>query len=435
MAKKKRVGRKPASAATEIVDQDPDLPSIQEEATDPELAEEFHDTIENLSSELGIEVNEPELNRVAPIPGNWAEEVEQANYQADARDLWSKFKSNQVPTPSTKLNFTEPIKVGDQIVAKLDLEEIEVEASFWKNAIVCFVLGANPPFKVFEGFLKRIWGNLGIEQVVRMNSGGTLVRFRDEATRDLILEAGVIHFDKKPVVLRPWSTDLDSLRMVSSVPVWIRLNGLGLQYWGKKNLSALVSTLGNPIMIDKVTQDRTMVKFARVLVDIEITDDPPKTISYINEKKQLVEQGVEYEWLPSRCSACANLGHILANCNREKKFVWKRKSEAEIGAKKEQEKEVCATGEDAELIVNNEENGSGMMPVVKENARRQEQDKTQANKDWVTPKRKAVRQMEGKAMNENTKGSKSINCFAALQMTREDEIKALDPPTFNDGSQ
>ncbi|KAF4403387.1 hypothetical protein G4B88_008033 [Cannabis sativa] len=40
MAKKKRVGRKPASAATEIVDQDPDLPSIQEEATDPELAED-----------------------------------------------------------------------------------------------------------------------------------------------------------------------------------------------------------------------------------------------------------------------------------------------------------------------------------------------------------------------------------------------------------
>ncbi|KAF4357844.1 hypothetical protein G4B88_027021 [Cannabis sativa] len=40
MAKKKRVGRKPASAATEIVDQDPELPSIQEEATDPELTEE-----------------------------------------------------------------------------------------------------------------------------------------------------------------------------------------------------------------------------------------------------------------------------------------------------------------------------------------------------------------------------------------------------------
>ena len=30
-----------------------------------------------------------------------------------------------------------------------------------------------------------------------MHSGFTLVNFRDEATRDLILETGVIHFDKK----------------------------------------------------------------------------------------------------------------------------------------------------------------------------------------------------------------------------------------------
>uniref|UniRef100_A0A803Q1Q9 DUF4283 domain-containing protein n=1 Tax=Cannabis sativa TaxID=3483 RepID=A0A803Q1Q9_CANSA len=152
---------------------------------------------------------------------------------------------------------------------------------------------------------------------------------RDEATCDLILEAGVIHFDKKPVVLRPWSTEIYSTRMVNSVPVWVRLNGLGLQYWGKNNLSALVSTIGKPAMIDNVTQERSMVKFSRVLVEIEISDDPPKTISFINERKQLVEQSVEYEWLPTKCSACANLGHTIANCNKEKKIIWKKKQSVE----------------------------------------------------------------------------------------------------------
>uniref|UniRef100_A0A803PXW4 DUF4283 domain-containing protein n=1 Tax=Cannabis sativa TaxID=3483 RepID=A0A803PXW4_CANSA len=197
MVKKKRVSRKPAIAATEVIGTDQDLPSIQEEVAEPEAIEEFHDTIENMITEIGTEVVESEVDRGSPKPGNWADEVEQADFQADARDLWSKFKTNQVPSPSTKISFIEPVKVGDQFVAKLDLEEIAVEASYWKNAIVCFVLGVNPPFKVFEGFIKRIWGNLGIEKVVRMQSGGTLVNFRDEATRDLILEAGVIHFDKK----------------------------------------------------------------------------------------------------------------------------------------------------------------------------------------------------------------------------------------------
>ncbi|XP_062103251.1 uncharacterized protein LOC133814280 [Humulus lupulus] len=104
--------------------------------------------------------------------------------------------------------------------------------------------------------------------------------------------------------------------MVKSVPVWIRLNGLGLQYWGKNSLSALVSTIGKPIMVDKVTQSRAMVIYARVLVDMEISDHPPKIIAYINEQGQLVEQMVEYEWLPSKCVACAQLGHIVANCNK-----------------------------------------------------------------------------------------------------------------------
>uniref|UniRef100_A0A803QQP0 DUF4283 domain-containing protein n=1 Tax=Cannabis sativa TaxID=3483 RepID=A0A803QQP0_CANSA len=47
--------------------------------------------------------------------------------------------------------------------------------------------------------------------------------------------------------------DMDVVKMVRSVPVWIRLNGLGLQYWGKNNLSAMVSTIDKPIMVDKVT--------------------------------------------------------------------------------------------------------------------------------------------------------------------------------------
>ncbi|KAF4389931.1 hypothetical protein G4B88_003414 [Cannabis sativa] len=69
---------------------------------------------------------------------------------------------------------------------------------------------------------------------------------------------------KKRVVRKPASTPLESTliasehspvgeeepveeiyhepsRMIKSVPVWIRLNGLGLQYWGKTNLSALAS--------------------------------------------------------------------------------------------------------------------------------------------------------------------------------------------------
>uniref|UniRef100_A0A803NL01 Reverse transcriptase zinc-binding domain-containing protein n=1 Tax=Cannabis sativa TaxID=3483 RepID=A0A803NL01_CANSA len=117
-----------------------------------------------------------------------------------------------------------------------------------------------------------------------MHSGFTLVSFKDEVTRNIILETGVIQFDRKPVILRPWSEDMDTTRMVKSIPVWVRLNGLGLQYWGKKNLSALVSTIGKPSMADK---------------------------------------------LPTKCTACDMLGHSISNCNKGKPIVWKKKQQGD----------------------------------------------------------------------------------------------------------
>ncbi|XP_062088610.1 uncharacterized protein LOC133795173 [Humulus lupulus] len=230
--------------------------------------------------------------------------------------------------------YEESIQRDGKLIAQLDVDEIEVEASFWKSAMICVVVGVNPPFAVFEGFIKRIWGNMGIEMVARMNARYTMVKFKDEATRDMVLETGVVHFDKKPVILQPWTTELDSLRLVKFVPVWIRLLDLGLQYWGVKCLSALVSTVGKPIMVDKVTKDRSMIKFARVLVDMEIADNPPKIISYINERGQLMDQIIEYEWLPTKFPHCKKFGHSEATCKRVIGVVWRKKEVKEQSSTK-----------------------------------------------------------------------------------------------------
>uniref|UniRef100_A0A803QB93 DUF4283 domain-containing protein n=1 Tax=Cannabis sativa TaxID=3483 RepID=A0A803QB93_CANSA len=259
----------------------PELPLIQEEEASART-EVFLDPCEELEPEW--EEMEPGLVKSTPTVTSWADEVEAIDFQESVKVAWSKFKVNQVRTPSSQLNFTEPLKIGDQVVAKLDLEEVEVEASYWRSSIVCIFLEANPPFKVFEGFIKRIWENLGVERIVRMHYGFILASFKDEVTRDIILENEVIQFDKKLVVLRPWSEDMDTSQMIKSVPVWVR-----------------------------------------VLVDVEIKDEPPRSIAFVNEKNQLVEQQVEYEWLPTKCAACNLLGHNILNCNKEKPVAWMKK--------------------------------------------------------------------------------------------------------------
>ncbi|XP_062119067.1 uncharacterized protein LOC133832784 [Humulus lupulus] len=251
------------------------------------------------------------------VGGRKLEDVEEemtknaGNFQSQARDKWSQFRALLPNQGGAKLIFEEPIVEEGQRIAQVDLDE---------------VLGANPPFAVFEGFIKRIWGKLGIERIARLNNGFTLVNFRDEATRDLVLEAGVLHFDRKPVIVKPWSADLDTLKAVKSVPVWIRLPGLGLQYWGTKCLSALMSTIGVPILVDKVTKDRSMMQFARVLVEIELSEDLPKSVQFLNEKGQLVEQFLEFEWLPTQCRGCKVYGHTERMCNKKLAEIWRPKT-------------------------------------------------------------------------------------------------------------
>uniref|UniRef100_A0A803PSI9 DUF4283 domain-containing protein n=1 Tax=Cannabis sativa TaxID=3483 RepID=A0A803PSI9_CANSA len=279
MVKKRKGTSKPCAANVNVARASLELPSIQDEAT-----EVFLDPCDELEPEKEVVA---EAVKSTPKSKTWADDAEAMDFQASAQFTWSKFNLNQVKTPSSQLTFTEPSKIGDQ----------------------------------------RIWGNLGVERIVRMHSGFTLVSFKDGVTRNIILKTGVIQFDKKPVILRPWSEDMDTARMVKSILVWVRLNGLGLQYWGKKNLSALVSTIGKSIMADKVTLERSMIKYARVLVDVEIKEEPLRTIAYVNEKKQLMEQPVEYEWLPTKCTACDMLGHSISNCNKGKPTVWKKKQQ------------------------------------------------------------------------------------------------------------
>ncbi|XP_062118452.1 uncharacterized protein LOC133832081 [Humulus lupulus] len=234
-----------------------------------------------------------------------------------------------------------------------------------------------------------------------------MVQFRDEATRDMVLEAGVIHFDKKPVILRPWSPDVETIRSVKSIPVWIRLPGLGLQYWGVNCLSALVSTIGTPIMVDKVTKARTMIKFSRVLVDMEIAEHIPMHIHYLNERGQVLEQPIEYEWLPTKCTVCKKLGHTTAVCKHSPTLI-KKNSEPST-----QPNPVTTTVTEPDATNPVSKNQSKEEPTEAT-----KQGGTQSNPSgskWVTPRKVGMKKSVGKPQTEMHR-----NSFNILQQTVSD---------------
>ncbi|KAM3339235.1 hypothetical protein P3S68_031321 [Capsicum galapagoense] len=76
-------------------------------------------------------------------------------------------------------------------------DDIKDEAQYWSSAVVCYVLGSNPPLTVTKSYFKRIWGKLGIDKIAQTNKGIFIVRFHARAARDKVIEDGIQMFDRK----------------------------------------------------------------------------------------------------------------------------------------------------------------------------------------------------------------------------------------------
>jgi len=67
-------------------------------------------------------------------------------------------------------------------------------------------------------------------------------------------------------------------------------------------LSKIGSLLGIPIKTEKYTRDKSFLRYAQLLIEIQLQDSFPDFIEFINEHNMMVRQQVEYEWTPTKCN-------------------------------------------------------------------------------------------------------------------------------------
>ncbi|XP_021852855.2 uncharacterized protein [Spinacia oleracea] len=215
----------------------------------------------------------------------------------------------------------------DHIVA-IEMEDIQDEVDYWNSAIVCVILGAIPPLSVIEGFFRRIWKDLGVDKVVTIEHGVFLVRFFTVENRDKVLNDNRPTFDKKPVICKPWHKDIvDFKDEVKVAPIWIQLKNLELKFWGNRSLSKIVSSVGRFIQEDQATVHRDKLHFARVQVEVALSQTLPDCLKFQDEHGMVKTISIWYEWKPTVCDHCKLLGHIASDCRKKKmKKKWVAKS-------------------------------------------------------------------------------------------------------------
>lgn len=131
----------------------------------------------------------------------------------------------------------------------------------------------------------------------------------------MILSHGSYTVMNHPLVLKKWSPEFDfKQEQLTVLPIWIKLPSLPLQFWGRRSLGKIASVVGRPLHTDECTINQTRVGFARILVDVDISQAAVKSIRPKTSSGKIFEQPVTYEWFPSFCQKCQKLGHV---CGQE----------------------------------------------------------------------------------------------------------------------
>ncbi|XP_074298590.1 uncharacterized protein LOC141629499 [Silene latifolia] len=210
-------------------------------------------------------------------------------------------------------------------------EDVVGEIQFWSSSVFCYVLGANPPSSVLTGFINRVWKAQGIDKISFMPNGIFLVRFKTKEQQQFVLNNGHLLFDNKPVIVKEWTQDTELIKHdVKRIPIWMKLYGLDDKYWGLECLKKLSGVVGSFIKCDDATFHRNFLGFARIMIEVDVGQEFPDIITFLNEHGVSKQLKVVYDWLPLKCTACKGLGHLTENCRKGmikpvSRKIWKPK--------------------------------------------------------------------------------------------------------------
>lgn len=146
------------------------------------------------------------------------------------------------------------------------MEDVQSEVNFWNSSVICFVVGANPPSWVMEGFIRRISRNYGVDKVAMLKNRVCIVRF-SSMEKELVLNESHPIFYNKPMIVIAWGQDMDITKdQIDVIPTRIQLR-LDFKYWSERCLAKSVGPIRKFLSVDGATSKREKLQYVRVLIN------------------------------------------------------------------------------------------------------------------------------------------------------------------------
>ncbi|PWA75859.1 hypothetical protein CTI12_AA238320 [Artemisia annua] len=210
-----------------------------------------------------------------------------------------------------------PLRVNEFGRKVVDMDPvIEVGSKNWCMTLVGYFMGVNMSYREISGHLRRMWRPYHVDEILVNECGLHFIKFKSDEGLNYVLENGPWLVDGKPFFVQKWEAGLCMVKPEpSKVPIWVKIYNVPLEAWNTEGISSIASSVGNPIIMDRITASMCLraygrASFARVLVEVDASRELAESIEICyNKLGKSMNLRVGYDWKPPLCTHCKVFGH------------------------------------------------------------------------------------------------------------------------------
>lgn len=176
----------------------------------------------------------------------------------------SKGKLNLLPySKGMNLNFHKPLLQNGQILVIPPKDVTIAECTKWENTLVSQFAVQKLNFHAVKAITTKLWSNYGLLEVLSIENRYYFFKFSNYEAAEKVLENGTWHMSNRPLVLKKWMPNLTLFKEeLQSIPLWIKLCGVPIEYWSSDGLSYIASAVGIPLYSNRNTALRKRIDYA-----------------------------------------------------------------------------------------------------------------------------------------------------------------------------
>jgi hypothetical protein len=191
-----------------------------------------------------------------------------------------------------------PCKPKTTLIPKVILEDPQTQLfrdQMKTHALICKFMGLWPTEKTLRSWIKYQWKPSGEVDLHLGSKGFFTTVFMNLEDRDKIFEGGPYFHASTGLYMRPWKENFSPEKETfKSVPVWLRLYSLPLDYWLSSTFEAIGNKLGKYVKTSDATLKGKYTSYARICIEMDVSGALPEAISLEFRDEEWI-QSIDYE--------------------------------------------------------------------------------------------------------------------------------------------